>query len=73
MAHQLYLKENLIITSNKSMWGITYIMGIHQNKNKNWNGFVVKVLLRCKHCSKDLCRETERKRERKTQKQRENL
>ena len=23
MAHQLYLKENLIITSNKIMWGIT--------------------------------------------------
>ena len=23
MAHQLSLKENIIITSNKSMWGIT--------------------------------------------------
>ena len=31
MAHQLYLKENLIIASNKSMWfggGITLMEGL---------------------------------------------
>ena len=55
-----------------------YKMGIHQNKNKNWNGFGVKVLLRCKRCSKDFSvycverRDGRKERERKTQKQREN-
>ena len=33
MAHQLYLKENLIITSNKSMRGITDGLLLCKNLN----------------------------------------